>query len=106
MIFNSCELCTGPPPPFPTLSGDQGGLQIIVGTADLEFVQVQVLAGAEKILCFKSDKVSSGRLGKGVYLEIGGEGSVCKVGTVAKISDYQPEGPGFNPRFGQGFNFG
>ena len=41
------------PPPFPTLSGDQGGLQIIVGTADLEFVQVQVLAGAEKILVLK-----------------------------------------------------
>ena len=64
------------------------------------------LSRCRKNTCFKSDKVSSGRLGKGVYLEIGGEGSVCKVGTVAKISDYQPEGPGFNPRFGQGFNFG
>ena len=31
---------------------------------------------------------------------------MCKVGTVAKISHYQPEGPGFNPRFGQGLNFG
>ena len=32
--------------------------------------------------------------------------SVCEVGTVGKISDYQPEGPGFNPRPGRGLNFG
>ena len=31
---------------------------------------------------------------------------VCKVGTVSKISDCQPEGPGFNPRLGRGLNFG
>ena len=32
---------------------------------------------------------------------------MCKVGTVGKISiDCQPEGPGFNPRPGQGLNFG
>ena len=30
---------------------------------------------------------------------------VCEVGTVGKISDYQPEGPGFNPRPGRGLNF-
>ena len=30
---------------------------------------------------------------------------MCVVGTVGKISDYQPEGPGFNPRPGQGLNF-
>ena len=32
--------------------------------------------------------------------------SVCVVGTVGKISDYQPEGPGFNPRPDGGLNFG
>ena len=32
--------------------------------------------------------------------------SVCEVGTVGKISDCQPEGPGFNPRPGRGLNFG
>ena len=31
---------------------------------------------------------------------------VCEVGTVGKISDYQPEGHGFNPRPGRGLNFG
>ena len=31
---------------------------------------------------------------------------VCEVGTVGKISDYQPEGPEFNPRPGRGLNFG
>ena len=31
---------------------------------------------------------------------------VCEVGTVDKISDYQPEGPGFNPWPGRGLNFG
>ena len=31
---------------------------------------------------------------------------VCKVGTVSKTSDCQPEGPGFNPRLGRGLNFG
>ena len=31
---------------------------------------------------------------------------VCKAGTVIKISDCQPEGPGFSPRPGQGLNFG
>ena len=31
---------------------------------------------------------------------------VCEVGTVGKVSDYQPEGPGFNPRSGRGLNFG
>ena len=31
---------------------------------------------------------------------------VCEAGTVGKISDYQPEGPGFNPRPGRGLNFG
>ena len=31
---------------------------------------------------------------------------VCEVGTVGMISDYQPEGPGFNPRPGQGLNLG
>ena len=31
---------------------------------------------------------------------------VCEVGTVSKISDCQPEGPGFNPRLGRGLNFG
>ena len=33
---------------------------------------------------------------------------MCEVGTVGKISDYQPEGPdpGFNPRPGRGLNFG
>ena len=30
---------------------------------------------------------------------------VCEVGTVGKISDCQPEGPGFNPRPGRGLNF-
>ena len=30
----------------------------------------------------------------------------CEVGTVDKISDCQAEGPGFNPRPGQGLNFG
>ena len=29
-----------------------------------------------------------------------------KVGSVGKISDYQSEGSGFNPRPGQGLNFG
>ena len=29
-----------------------------------------------------------------------------EVGTVGKISDYPPEGPGFNPRPGRGLNFG
>ena len=32
--------------------------------------------------------------------------SVCEVGTVGKISDCQPEGPGFNSRPGRGLNFG
>ena len=32
--------------------------------------------------------------------------SVCEVGTVGKISDYQPEGPRFNSRSGRGLNFG
>ena len=31
---------------------------------------------------------------------------MCKVGTVGKISDYQPEGSGFNPKSGRGLNFG
>ena len=31
---------------------------------------------------------------------------VCEVGTVGKISDYQPEGPGFNPRPSRALNFG
>ena len=31
---------------------------------------------------------------------------VCEVGTVGKISDCQPEGPGFNPWPGHGLNFG
>ena len=31
---------------------------------------------------------------------------VCEVGTVGKISDCQPEGPGFNPRPGRGLSFG
>ena len=31
---------------------------------------------------------------------------MCEVGTVGKISDYQPEGPGFNPWPGRGLNFG
>ena len=31
---------------------------------------------------------------------------VCEVGTVGKISDYQLEGPRFNPRPGRGLNFG
>ena len=31
---------------------------------------------------------------------------VCEVGTVGKISDCQPWGPGFNPRPGRGLNFG
>ena len=31
---------------------------------------------------------------------------VCEVGTVGKISDYQPGGPGFNPRPGRRLNFG
>ena len=31
---------------------------------------------------------------------------VCEVGTIGKISDYQPESPGFNPRPGRGLNFG
>ena len=31
---------------------------------------------------------------------------VCEVGTVDKISDYQLEGPWFNPRPGRGLNFG
>ena len=31
---------------------------------------------------------------------------VFEFGTVGKISDYQPEGPGFNPRPGRGLNFG
>ena len=30
---------------------------------------------------------------------------LCEVGTVGKISDYQPEGPGFNPRPDRGLNF-
>ena len=30
----------------------------------------------------------------------------CEVGTVGKISDCQPEGPGFNPWPGRGLNFG
>ena len=30
---------------------------------------------------------------------------VCEVGTVGKISDCQPGGPGFNPRPGRGLNF-
>ena len=31
---------------------------------------------------------------------------MCKVGTVGKISNYQPEDPGFNPRPGRRLNFG
>ena len=31
---------------------------------------------------------------------------VCEVGTVGKISDCQPEGSGFIPRPGRGFDFG
>ena len=31
---------------------------------------------------------------------------VCEVCTVGKISDYQPEGPRFNPRPGRWLNFG
>ena len=31
---------------------------------------------------------------------------LCEVGTVGTISDCQPEGSGFNPRPGQGLNFG
>ena len=31
---------------------------------------------------------------------------VCEVGTVGKISDCQPGGPGFNPWPGRGLNFG
>ena len=31
---------------------------------------------------------------------------MCEVGTVGKISDCQPEGPGFKPRPGQGLDFG
>ena len=31
---------------------------------------------------------------------------MCEGGTVGRNSDYQPEGPGFNPRPGQGLNFG
>ena len=34
-----------------------------------------------------------------------GEFCVCEVGTVSKISDCQPEGPGFKPRPGRGLNF-
>ena len=36
----------------------------------------------------------------------GGSYGVCEVGAVSKISDFQPEGPEFNPRPGQGLNFG
>ena len=32
--------------------------------------------------------------------------SVCEVGTVGKISDCQPEGPGLNPPPFRGLNFG
>ena len=31
---------------------------------------------------------------------------MCEVGSVGKISDYQPEGPGLNPRPGRALNFG
>ena len=31
---------------------------------------------------------------------------MCDVGTVVKISDCQPEGPGFSSRPGRGLNFG
>ena len=31
---------------------------------------------------------------------------LCKVGTVGKISDYQLEGPRFNPRLCRGLNIG
>ena len=31
---------------------------------------------------------------------------VCDVSAIGKVSDYQPEGPGFNPRPGRGLNFG
>ena len=31
---------------------------------------------------------------------------MCEVGTVGKISDCQPGGPGFNPRPGRELNFG
>ena len=31
---------------------------------------------------------------------------MCEVGAVGKISDFQPEGLGFNPRPGRGLNFG
>ena len=31
---------------------------------------------------------------------------MCEVGTVSKISDCQPEGPGFKPRPDRGLNFG
>ena len=34
------------------------------------------------------------------------EAACYKVGTARKISDYQPEGPGFNPRPGRGLNSG
>ena len=32
--------------------------------------------------------------------------TVCKVCTVGKIAECQPEGPGFNPWPGRGLNFG
>ena len=31
---------------------------------------------------------------------------MCKAGTVSEISEFQPEGPGFNPRPGRGLNLG
>ena len=40
---------------------------------------------------------------KGQKCEVGT--GVCEVGTVSKISDCQPEGPGFKPRPGRGLNF-
>ena len=41
-----------------------------------------------------------------MYFILGNKMETCKVGTVSKISDCQPEGPGFNPRLGRGLNFG
>ena len=39
---------------------------------------------------------------KGVLLISYNSQTRCEVGTVGKISDCQPEGPGFNPRPGRG----
>ena len=40
------------------------------------------------------------------YSDVFVDKSVCELGTVDRISDYQPEGSGFNPRPGRGMNFG